>query len=87
MAMVLLVHHYYSEHAAEAARLTPETALAYLLEAYLPLAVYVLPAMLARHLKIPEAVLCAGLDRLVEAARAVPLSVPGQRGLCYRWTL
>lgn len=81
-----LIQEYYPEHAAEAARLTREAALAAFLAAYLPLAAYAAPTALARHLKLAEAELRAGLDRLVEAAHAAPFALVGQRGTCYHWT-
>jgi predicted transcriptional regulator len=44
------------------------------------------PAVLAKHLKLPEAELRAGLDALASAGRVATLSVPGRKGLCYLWT-
>jgi hypothetical protein len=55
------------------------------LTTYLPAAVYAVPAILAKHLKLPEAELRAGLDRLVEAGQATTLTLPDQKGLCYLW--
>ena len=81
-----LIQDYYPEHAAEAAQLTREDALAHFLAAYLPSAIYAVPPVLARHLKIPESELRAGLDHLVAMEQASPLALPGQKGACYRWT-
>jgi hypothetical protein len=81
-----LIQQYYAEHAAAAARLTREEALASLLATYLPCAAYAVAAVLARHLKLPEAELRAGLDRLVAGGHAAAFALPGQKGTCYRWT-
>ena len=48
-------------------------------------AVYAVPAVLAKHLKLPEAELRAGLDRLVGAGRVTTLALPEQKGMCYLW--
>lgn len=81
-----LIQRHYAEHAVTAERLTREEALARVLAAYLPAAAYAVPAMLARHLKLPEAELRAALDCLVGAGDAAPFALPGQKGVCYRWT-
>jgi hypothetical protein len=43
------------------------------------------PAVLAKHLKLPEAELRAGLDRLADAGRVTTLALPEQKGMCYLW--
>lgn len=81
-----LVRARYPEAVARAARLTRDEALDRFLAAYLPPAAYAAPATLARHLKLPEAELRAGLDRLVTAGRATAAALPGHKGACYIWT-
>lgn len=78
-----LVRRRYPDDVARAERMTREAALAQFLTTYLPAAVYAVPAALARHLKLPEPELRAGLDRLVEAGSAAPVSLAGYRGTCY----
>lgn len=81
-----LVGVRYPEHVAAAERLSRADALDQMLAAYLPSAVYAVPTPLARHLKLPEAELRAGLNRLVDAGHAVTTVLPGQSGVCYVWT-
>ncbi len=78
-----LVATRYPEHIAAAENLTREAALDELLAAYLPPAAYAVPGVLARHLKLPEAELRAGLERRVARGLAAPIAVPGQKGGCY----
>lgn len=78
-----LIAERHREYAVSADRLTREEALDTLLRAYLPHAVYALPAALARHLALPEEELRAGLGRLVAAGEAEALPLPGQKGTCY----
>jgi len=80
-----LVRLRYPDAVATADRLGNEEAMDALLAAYLPAATYVLPAVLARHLRAPEADLRAGLDRLTAAGQARSLAWPGQKGSCYLW--
>ncbi len=80
-----LVRTRYPEAVAAAARLTRDAALAAFLAAYLPHAVYAVPDSLARHLKLDETELRAGLERMAAAGQAEPLAIPDQRGICYRW--
>jgi hypothetical protein len=80
-----LVHLRYRAHVVEADRMTREQALEQLLLAYLPHAAYAAPVALARHLKLPEDELCAGLERLVEAGRAIRATFPEVKGGCYVW--
>jgi hypothetical protein len=80
-----LVALRYPDAVAAAERMTREEALAQVLPAYLPHAVYALPAVLSRHLKVPEAELRAGLDRLAADGRAATITLPEQTGACYVW--
>lgn len=80
-----LVFERYRQHMQAADRMTREDALRQFLLAYLPHAVYALPAPLARHLKLPEAELRAGLDQLVAEQRAECLTLPEVKGACYVW--
>ena len=80
-----LVRVRYPDAVVAAAGLTREAALDTFLAAYMPLAVYAMPALLAKDMRLPEVELRAGLDRLVGAGRATTLALPGQKGGCYRW--
>lgn len=80
-----LVTARYPEHVAAAEMMTRDTALERFLLAYLPHAVYAVPAILARHLQLPEDELRAGLDRLAAANQVTMATVPGQKGACYLW--
>lgn len=80
-----LVATRFSQHVAAAERLSPADALDQLLAAYLPSAVYALPAVLAKHLKLPEDELRGGLERLRERGQAEAGELAGQKGACYAW--
>lgn len=80
-----LVALRYPDHVARAERLSFAEALDQVLLAYLPAAVYALPTPLARHLKLPEAELRAGLDRLAQQGRATEITLPNHKGTCYLW--
>jgi hypothetical protein len=80
-----LVTTRYAEYEVAAEQISEQAALATFLETYLPHAVYILPTMLAKHLKIDEAVLRAGLERLTATGHVEPLDVSGQKGTCYVW--
>ncbi len=80
-----LVSVRYARHVADAERLTRPQALEQFLLAYLPYAVYVLPAVLAKHLKLPETDISTGLDRLVEVGQAIEMTFVGQKRKCYGW--
>jgi hypothetical protein len=64
-----LVRMRYPDAVEAGEGLSREEALDAFLRVYLPLAVYAVPAVLARHLKLPAAELQAGIDRF--AARLV----------------
>lgn len=80
-----LVYRRFPQPVAAADRLSRAEALATFLETYLPMAVYVAPVALARHLKLPEPELRQGLDRLVSAGQATTLNIPSQKLPYYRW--
>ena len=80
-----LVAARFPEHVAAAERLSRETAIEALLRVYLPYALYALPTVLARHLKLPEAEVQAGLERLVASGQVRTASFPEQKGVCYIW--
>ncbi|HLK59312.1 MAG TPA: hypothetical protein VKU00_22320 [Chthonomonadaceae bacterium] len=80
-----LVFARYPQHVQAAERMTRKQALVQLLMAYLPHARYALPALLAKHLKLPEAELHAGLDHLVQRGCAAAISLPESRSACYVW--
>lgn len=80
-----LVRTRYPDAVGIAAGLTREAALDTFLASYIPLAVYAVPAVLAKDMRLPEVELRAGLDRLVGAGRATTLALPGQKGGCYLW--
>lgn len=81
-ALVVLRH---PEHATAAERMTREAALDAVLDVYLPSAVYAVPPVLARHLRLPEDELRAGLERQVAAGRARAVGLPGRKGTSYVW--
>jgi hypothetical protein len=80
-----LVATRYPDHVATAARLPRERALDQLLAAYLPHAVYAVPGVLARHLRLREDELRAGLERLVASGHAEAAALPARKGACYVW--
>lgn len=80
-----LVSDRYREHVDAAERLTREAALDTFLAAYLPAAVYALPATLAKHLKLPDAELSAALERMVASGHAEHARFDGVKGACYVW--
>ncbi len=80
-----LVRLRYPRHVEAAEEMSPGEALEHVLRTYLPHAVYAVPAVLARHLKLPEATLREGFDRLVSSGLATPATLPGQKGTCYVW--
>lgn len=81
----VLVSSRFRTHCDAADRLTRADALDALLAAYLPHAVYAVPPVLARHLKLADDELCAGLERLRERGDAEPRELDGIRGACYVW--
>jgi len=80
-----LVRERYPRHVAAAEAMTREGALDLLLAAYLPHAVYAVPAALAKALKLPEADLRAGLERLAAGGAATAVTLAGHKGDCYAW--
>jgi hypothetical protein len=81
-----LVYVRYRDDVDAAERLTREGALDQVLRTYLPNAAYAAPTILARHLRLEETDLRAGLDRLVAAGQAEKSTLPGYKGECYVWT-
>lgn len=80
-----LVSNGYRQYADAADRLTREAALDAFLAAYLPSAVYALPATLAKHLKLSDAELSAALERLAAEGHAERANFDGVKGTCYVW--
>lgn len=81
-----LVRTRYPVQVSTAETMTREDALAQLLTAYLPHAVYAVPTILAKDLRLPEPDVRAALDRLVASGHAQTITLPNQRGDCYLWT-
>ena len=75
----------YPEYIARAEQMSDLEALEQFLTAYLPNAVYAAPAVLAKHLKLAETPLRAGLERLVAAGRATKVTLAGYKGESYIW--
>ena len=80
-----LIASRYQEYLERAERMSREEALHTLLLTYLPQAVYALPTVLARHLRLPELELRAGLERLCADGQAEAAQFDGQKGACYLW--
>jgi hypothetical protein len=80
-----LVASHYAQYVERAGRLTREAAMEHLLLTYLPQAVYALPAVLARHMRVPEPELRAALDRLCAGGQVQAVSLPEQKSQCYLW--
>src|SRR5262245_26971208 len=78
-----LVSVRYPEHVAAAERMGREKALEQFLKTYLSQAIYALPGLLAKHLKLPEPELRAGFERLVAAQSTEAVILAGQKGDCY----
>jgi hypothetical protein len=81
-----LVRTRYPAHVAAAEAMTREDALVQLLATYLPHAVYAVPTILTKDLRLPEPYLRAAFDRLVASGHARAITLPNQRGDCYLWT-
>jgi hypothetical protein len=80
-----LVSIRYPEHVEAAERMTRQEALRRFLLTYLPQAVYIVPAVLARHLKLPESEVCAGVEELAQEGLISTVAVPGRNGPCHAW--
>lgn len=80
-----LVAYRYPEAVAAAEALLYEDALDAFLTIYLPHAVYAAPALLARHMKLAEPKLRAGLDRMAATGAAEAITINGVKGECYVW--
>ncbi len=75
----------YADYVERAQEMSREAALEQALVTYLSQAVYALPTVLARHLRLPEAELRAGLERLAAQGQAETFSFAEQKGACYLW--
>lgn len=80
-----LVPTRYHAQAEAADRLSREQAMELLLLRYLPQAAYIVPAVFARHLKLPEAEVVAACERLAAVEQTRPASLEGVKGACYVW--
>jgi hypothetical protein len=80
-----LVRVRYPEYITRAEQMSDLEALEQFLTAYLPNAVYAAPALLAKHLKLAETPLRAGLERLAAAGRAAKVTLAGYKGDSYIW--
>ena len=80
-----LVATRYPHAVAAAKALNMDAALDQLLQVYLPAAVYAAPAVLAKHVKLVERALQAGLERLVATGTVTAMPLPGYKGTCYVW--
>ena len=80
-----LIASRYQSYLTNAEQLTREEALDKLLLTYLPHAVYALPTVLARHLRLPEQELRAGLERLCASGQVETTQIAEQKGTCYLW--
>ncbi|HEX6509907.1 MAG TPA: hypothetical protein VF221_19955 [Chloroflexota bacterium] len=80
-----LVAERYREQVLAADRMSEEEALQCVLLTYGPGAVYIVPSILARHLKLAEGPLRAALDRLAQDGRVALTTIQGQKGACYVW--
>ena len=80
-----LLSSRYQSYLTSAEQLSREEALETLLLTYLPQAVYALPSALARHLRLPEPELRAGLERLAACGKAEAAHFDEQKGACYLW--
>ncbi len=73
------------DYLERAQRLSRPEALERLLLTYLPQAVYAVPPVLARHLRIPEQELRAGLEGLCTRGRVKAVSLDQMKGQGYLW--
>lgn len=80
-----LVSARYPQHIQAAEQMTRAQALEQFFLAYLPHARYAMPALLAKHLKLPEAELRASLDHLTQRGCANAVSIPEKKGTYYVW--
>jgi hypothetical protein len=80
-----LVFASYRAQVDAAERLPRAEALREVLLTYLPHAVYALPAPLARHLRLPEDELRAGLEQLAAEGRVAAVELAGVKGAGYVW--
>jgi hypothetical protein len=82
-----LVEYTYPRYLEEAENLELDAAFERLLLAYLAAASFAVPAVLARHLRLPEPALRTTLERMVETHGLIPITLPGYKGQSYAWPL
>ena len=80
-----LVSGRYPDHVEAAERMSCEEALHQFLLTYLPQAAYIVPEILAKHLRLSEGELCAVLQELRDAGQVVSTPLPGQKDQRYVW--
>jgi hypothetical protein len=81
----VLVARRYREYVEAAERTTPEDALDRLLRVYGPAAVYIVPIVLAKHLKLDPTAMQAAMERLGAEGLVRGTSLPGAKGAAYAW--
>jgi hypothetical protein len=80
-----LVAQHYPAHREAATGMTRSEALRQFLVTYLPASVYVVPSVLAKHLKLPVNELQEGLEDLVAINKVQAVHITGVKGSCYIW--
>jgi hypothetical protein len=81
-----LVAMRYPQHVARAQELSRAAALQQFLLTYLPHAVYIIPTVLAKHLRLNEAELRAAAAALVQQGQAISTKLAGYKGEGYIWS-
>lgn len=81
--LVFVVHR---EHLTAADSLTEADAWDAFLLAYLPLAAFISPSVLARHLGVDAQNLATAIERLVHQTAVREERIEGYKGTCYVWT-
>ena len=81
-SLVTLQHPDAVETAEE---MPVDVAFEAILRAYLPVAVYAVPTVLARHLGVSSPEVRAALERLAETGEVTPLTLSGVKDTCYQW--
>lgn len=81
-----LIFVRHRDHVEAAERMSREEALDSLLLSYLSEAVYVLPATLAKHLRLSSTEVTESITRLLDEGRIQPTYMPGSKAACYVWS-
>jgi len=81
---LIYLRHRNDIEAADA--MPADEAMILLLRAYLPAASYIVPAVLARHLRLDKPLLDSALEGLCSSGEVMPVEMPGQKGAAYAWT-